>query len=102
MKVGDVLHASCSDMDYPILAIGKDANGNDCLTIEVEDINDFLDDGEEFGTSEPNLMRSEPERAVFHDVPWKAVEGHPDLIELRTPGGGCYRCTKLFSVKERP
>lgn len=97
MKAGDVLHASCSDTDYKVLAVGKDLNGNDCLTIEVEDINDFIDDDSTFG-DEPNLMYVEPKAAIFYDVPWRVFCGDTDRVELRTPGTGCYLCTKVFSI----
>ena len=99
VEPGKWLYASCSAVSFRILAVGKDANGNDCMTISGDDINEFIDDGEEIGSGEPNLMYVEPEAFILHDVPWKRVEGWPDIVELRTPGTGCYRCTKSFFVK---
>lgn len=40
-----------------------------------------------------------PETSViFRDVPYTVCEGYDELIECRTPGNGCYRCTKLFGL----
>ena len=95
MEAGRYLYASCSATCYRILAVGKDANGRDCLTMEVPDVNDFL----EFGEDWQNLMRVEPCAVTFRDVPWERVKGSPDQVRLWTPGDGCYRCTKLFSIR---
>ncbi len=100
VEAGKWLYASCSAVYFRVLSVGTDANGNDCLSIEVEDINEFLDDGEESMSGKPNLMYANPGTTVLHDVPWKRVQGHDDMVELRTPGTGCSRCTKLFFIKD--
>ena len=106
MKPGDTLYASCSAVEFEVLAVGKDLNDQDCVTIKVDDINEFIDDDwhmDDEGYT-PNLMYVEPKEVVIHDIPWKRIEDGLDgeeRVTLRTPGTGCYRCTKLFTVKEK-
>ena len=107
------LHASCSDEWYgPITRVGKDANGRDVIDFEVSgaQINDFLDtdverkDENDFDNiSLARLVLPGDARATLTNVPILSLDPAPEgskhpYITLDTPGHGCYRCTKLFSL----
>lgn len=105
-EVGHYLYATCAGEDYGrIIALGVDANGTPVMSIEVYNPDDLIiiSDNDDSAFSEPNLSSfklPEGTTMTIHDVQWK--QNYPDIpdhIECRTPGQGCYRCTKSFLLR---
>jgi len=107
LKVGKLLHASCSAEDYGrIVAIGEDDNGQPCIDIQLFHPNDLVDcgDDEHSGSENPltRLELSPGATLVLRAVHYKMYEQYPGMIMCNTPGNGCERCTKLFSLTDEP
>jgi hypothetical protein len=122
-RVGDRLHASCSDEDYgEVIAIGADDNAAPTVDLVMFDAQDLLGGSAEEdmqGGWSPSLCELElPEgvRPILRAVQWKSegndgytsdrdIDGYRStglVVELLTPGSGCYRCTKLFTIWRKP
>lgn len=119
-EIGDTLHASCSNEFYgEIIGIGKDDNGIPTIDIIVNRANDIIIRGEDSDFPDDHgLMELElPEgvKPILRNLQYKTVEPYTDFLFERdgynstgarvvcaTPGNGCYRCTKLFSVMRKP
>jgi hypothetical protein len=103
VRVGLYLHASCSAEDYgQIVGVGKDANGAPTIDIEVFHADDLISIAWDEKKDSPPLTRLEVSGAVkliLRDVQYQHSEKYPELIHCKTPGDGCYRCTKLFSLR---
>jgi hypothetical protein len=108
LERGMWLYASCSAEWFgPITRVYKDDNGRDLLDFELdaEQVNEFMDTGDndvdigfdKYGNARATFALGA--RATMTHVRYRP-SGHeyPDLFVLNTPGNGCYRCTKLFSV----
>lgn len=93
-KIGQLLYASCAGHHYGrILAVGKDANGESTIDIEVFHPNDMLS----FDDDVNALTRLElvpNTKVILHEVIYTMLE--QDRIICATPGNNCFRCTKLF------
>jgi hypothetical protein len=108
LRVGAYLHTSCNGVWWgPIKKIHQDANGRLVVDFEFssDDMGEFLDtyvDMTEPG-AEPNLAMVEMPsvRCLMRDVPLTKISDSGErLITLETPGDGCFRCSKLFSVHD--
>lgn len=106
-KVGQYLHSSCAGDDYGrIIAVGFDGNNTPTVDLEVFQLTSLLsfDDDEE----NPVLTTLEVEpntKLILRHVQYKYVGegyGNGPLVEFKTPGDGCYRCTSLFSLQDKP
>lgn len=125
-QVGDMLYASCAGAFYgEVVGIGEDANGIPTVDLKVFDSQDLIDFPWAEDENEPgNISKSWPDfhgltrlelpegvTPILRDVQWKRIhdqdssgyqcDGHVDTgttVECVTPGNGCYRCTKYFSV----
>ena len=101
--VGQWLMASCSAQSYGrILAVRKDANGLDTIDIEVSDPNDLIikidqDPGFEQG-SLTTLEVPDGVKLILRGVQY-LMNG--DRITCNTPGDGCFRCVKFFSLTDK-
>jgi len=113
-SVGHLLYASCSAEYYgEIVAVGEDANGQPTIDIRVEHTNDLIDceSVEPFTEPKPGewanplttIELPEGVRPILRHVQWRpSGPDYPDNIICNTPGNGCFRCTKLFTLhKER-
>lgn len=110
LSVGVYLHSSCrGETVGQIKRIGKDANDRDMVDFEFpgEDINEHLYTNE--GAAEIvasgtyNACRVRVPlgvRLIMADVPYFMTEY--GAISLETPGNGCYRCTGLFGLRDKP
>ena len=119
LKLGDWLHASCSDHVYgEVTLVGEDAEtlidtdddaasddrwGNpSMLQLEVSgDVFLRFVQYRKIGESSPagkfRYGRS-PNGRTMHDGPYITTG---DWVYMRTPGNGCYRCAKLFAVARK-
>lgn len=148
LRVGDYLHASCSDAIYgEVIGLGPDENGHPSVDLRIFDADDLLswpqaadDDGRIGGLGSNKewpeftgcaslelppgvtiiLRGLHHKRAGSDEKPGLYRWGkHPDssnathgdeathvstgkMVVVLTPGDGCFRCTKLFSVARRP
>jgi len=112
-EVGDYLYASCPGCDFgQIVGVGKDANDAPTIDIELYEPGDLIwFEDNDFQNPLTRLELPEGTKVILRDVQWKpagAYEGWDEAkswvttITCFTPGNGCYRCTKLFSLsKER-
>lgn len=127
IQIGDKLHASCSDCFYgTIVGLHKDGNNIDCIDIQVSEecIQDLINcetghppdnstqwpdaHGLEVLELPPgvlpilrNIQYKLSDRGADYDFwrgEWRSVG---TFITCNTPGNGCYRCTKLFSVMRK-
>lgn len=101
LRVCQYLHSSCSAMDYgQIIAVGNDENGVDTIDILVRDVQDLIDCDDEFAATSP-LTRIELPlgQVILRDVQVQRTD-RPDIIVCNTPGNGCFRCTKMFFVRD--
>lgn len=112
-EVDDYLYASCAGEDYgQILRVGKDPNGVPIIDIELynpQDLIWFKDS--DFQNPLTEIELPPDTKVILRDLQWKPAGGYESwdeekswitLISCFTPGNGCYRCTKLFSLhKER-
>lgn len=101
-QVGQYLFASCSAEDYGrVVAVGQDANGASTIDIEVLQPDDLVDcsDDSDVGTN-PLTTLEVPEgvKLVLRHVQYRAVEDR--YIICNTPGNNCFRCTKLFKLRD--
>lgn len=98
ITVGQFLYASCSNEWYgPITRVGKDANSRDVIDFDLSPpgVNEFIDSAKE------SLAYFRINGTIsLIDVPIIKIRKCEEVIfvELDTPGNGCFRCTKLFSV----
>lgn len=108
-KIGQYLYSTCSAEDYgKVLAIGVDGNGANVISIELNHAADITwceDDSEEFPS--PDLSRIEvlaEIKLILIDIQYREFNNeHEDsVIICRTPGNGCFRCTKMFWLKDKP
>jgi hypothetical protein len=105
--IGKYLYASCSAKDYGrILAVGEDANGVPTIDIEVLNVGELIhyDDDLENGENHLTSLKLEgtDARLILRGVQYKmsTTPGYPDNIVCDTPGDGCYRCTKIFTLHD--
>jgi hypothetical protein len=105
-KVGQWLFASCSAEDYgQILALGTDANGADVMDIRICNPQDLLrfehSPDEHNGWVAPLTLLDLPEGTpvILRAVQW---ERSGDCVVCNTPSNGCFRCTKLFWLRDAP
>lgn len=116
-EIGDRLYASCSAEFYgEIIGIGH----NNDLTIPVIDIivndpDDLVALGwdSEFPDGYVRLELPEGVKPILRGLRWKISSSDAymfekdgyvatgNLVVCNTPGNGCYRCTKLFSVMRK-
>lgn len=107
-KVGQWLHASCSDEYYgQIVAVGTDENDTPTIDIRLEDPDDLAGvDGEREGWQMSLTTIEVPEgvKLILRNVQWKATDSAngAEKIVCNTPGRGCYRCTSLFTLNDHP
>lgn len=104
-KIGQYLYASCAGEDYGrILIVGKDANDQDVLDVELYDPQNLvlLNDDSEFPEAHGLTSIELPEGTVviIRGLLWKWADEKEDMILCHTPGNGCYRCTKLFFLAD--
>ncbi len=110
-KVGQYLFSSCAGSDYGrIISVGNDANKRQTIDIEIFGPNDLIScegDNDPDSPQWPVLTTLEvPEgvNLILRNVQWE-IKGATDfgtMIECNTPGNGCYRCTKLFTLQDHP
>lgn len=105
-KIGQWLYASCSAVDYgEIVAVGIDDNGVSTIDIRVEDPQELIHFDEEFGgpgfgrNALTTLEIPAGVSLILRGLQYREVG--EDLIECHTPGSGCYRCTKLFTLRDQ-
>ncbi len=119
LRVGDALHASCSDQIYGrIVAMNDDGS----VDLDVDDLEDLLasvesDDISKYHPTEIRLTAAQrglgPYRVTHVRISKLEVGGWTGEpreglaftgahVTLDTPGDGCFRCTKLFSVLRKP
>lgn len=110
IQVGDVLHASCSDEDYATVTAvhyGVQSNIDDSVSTTVDLANVLLNDIVDTEWSETKDDVAKGYMHVDHDVRVNLYNVRVESIRrdeyglfvvLDTPGNGCYRCTRLFSV----
>jgi len=110
-EAGDYLYASCAGCNYgQILRVGNDANGIPTIDIEIYCPNDLIwFEDSEFQNPLTHLVLPNGTKVILRDVQWKPAGGYEGwdeaktwvtLISCFTPGNGCYRCTKLFSLSK--
>lgn len=104
-KVGQYLYATCSAEDYGrILSVGVDDNGVPTIDIEVFHPNDLIScDDEDDGFNSNGLESLEvPEgvKLILRNLQWK--DKGDGFIRCNTPANHCYRCTKLFILRDTP
>lgn len=111
-SVGSWLYASCSAQFYgEVIAVGEDANGQATIDIRIEDPNDLVEcrsididavaGPDDWVNPLTSMELPEGVKAILRHVQWRFRPyggNDPPLIECNTPGDGCCRCTKLFSV----
>lgn len=103
-REGQWLYASCAGETYgKVVRVGVDENGSAVLDIELQDPDVLADapcmECDEDPCEHVSLLRVEisPGAVItLRDVLWRSVG--QGLIECRTPGNGCARCTKVFSL----
>jgi len=101
-EAGQYLYASCSDSDYgQIVAVGEDANGAPTIDIRLIDPQDLVtcDDHGTNGWRDPLTTLEVTGDLVLRGVQWRPGEGHKGFIVCNTPGSECFRCTKLFQLR---
>lgn len=103
-RAGQYLFSSCAGDDYgQITKVGEDGNGAPTIDIELYNITDALWIDEEdpdfpFPLTTVALM---PEADVYLlNVQYKMLDDK--TIHCHTPGNGCFRCTKLFTLNDEP
>lgn len=104
--IGKYLYASCSAEEYGrIVGMGKDGNGFPTIDIEIFHPNDLIDcheDGDIPGSEHGLTWLDVPQgtKLILRDVLYRmsTTPGYPDNIICNTPGNGCFRCTKLFTL----
>lgn len=109
-EVGHYLHASCSAEDYGrILAVGADENGAPTIDIEVLHPQDLIscddDDDDEFESPTLTTLELPPgTKVILRNLQWRKLGDWDETISIvcNTPGNGCFRCTKLFSLQSEP
>ncbi len=118
-KVGDLLHASCSDEDFGrIVEVGEDANGTPTVDVECFDVDACFHyrHRKDQDPSDPTALGYQRYpmtrfvlpagvHGVFRDVQYRQKIEYPNHIELNMPEAGCYRCThwlRLHSEGESP
>lgn len=95
MKAGDYLYASCSAV---LFARVLDVSETAC-TIRLFDPSELdLDAGSSVITVGINDVYPDPKEA--HEDERGSWTG--EIVILDTPGDGCFRCTKMFSILDRP
>lgn len=104
-KVGQYLYASCSAQDYgKIIAVGRDDNGVTTIDIEVFHPDDLIscdDEGDGFNSHGLEHLELPPGvNLILRNLQWKDVGD--GLIRCNTPANNCYRCTKLFHLRDTP
>lgn len=102
-RAGLLLHASCSDCYVAeIRSVGTDDNDAPAVDVLVFDINEILHwpDEDEKGELNPLTRAELPAGAflVLRDVLYRTIG--EDGIILNLPDGGCFRCSKLFTMCE--
>jgi len=98
--VGQWLFSSCSAEYYgKILAVGKDANGADVIDIRMSNPNNLVSTEDDAALTRIDLPTGVD--VILRDVLWKSG-GEDGSIVCDTPGSGCYRCTKLFWLRDTP
>ena len=120
--IGDRLHSSCADDFYgEVTRVGVDDNGAPIVDLllfphGLESLIDFEEDKTNFPDFQhlTSLDISEGTPISLRDVQYKYVDdkdydrdiyGYQSTtyrVLVHTPGHGCYRCTKLFSVFRKP
>ena len=113
-KVGQWLHASCSDEDYgQIVAVGEDDNGIQTIDIRISNPQDLVTcDDKEWEDPLTTLEVSPGATLILRHVQWHPGSGEPESGEpesgkggyviCNTPGSECFRCTKLFQLRDEP
>ena len=108
-EVGQYLSASCAATDYgQIVAVGEDDNGAPTIDIRLIDPQDLVTvDDDEWEdplttlevTGDPALRGD----LILRYVQWRPSKGPSDddgtYIICNTPGSECFRCTKLFQLR---
>lgn len=101
-KPGQYLWASCAGDNYGrVIAVGVDGNGAPTIDIELKSVGDLISSEDDDEWPNPDLTQAEvPEgvKVILRNVQWRAgfVSDGISTIHCRTPGNGCYRCTKFF------
>lgn len=100
-RIGQHLWSSCAGENYgTIIAVGKDDNNTPIIDIEVADINNLVwIETETNEWPEPVLSHVELQpttKIILRNLQYKIIN---EYIICNTPGNGCYRCTKLFTLK---
>lgn len=119
IKVGDALYSSCKGDYYgEVIGVGFDGNNIPTIDIGVFDAGDLIAIGNTADEGWPDyhgLMELElPEGVlpILRNVQYKLSEHRSGLegmlngtytstgiyVTCLTPGNGCFRCTKFFSV----
>jgi hypothetical protein len=107
-KIGQYLFASCSASDYGrIVAVGRDENGADTIDILVTDPQDLIDCEHDPDTPRGwiaplTTVEFPPGDVVLRGVQWRTDTSIDGYIVCNTPGDGCFRCTKLFELRDGP
>lgn len=113
-KVGQFLHSTCSASDYGrIIARGKyqdDENEQEYDTIDIliNDPNDLIDSSfvEQGMQVQVYVKESLALCSVRYSIkstetdPWDATDAPGIWIQCDTPGNGCFRCKKLFRLRD--
>lgn len=109
-KIGQLLWSSCAGESYgKILAVGVDDNKTPVIAIELTTISDIAwtnDEDETFPQPDLHFVEIPPGvHVILRDIQyklWEPCEDGRQIIECRTPGNGCYRCTKCFTLRDEP
>lgn len=97
------MHTSCNDGWYHIREVYIDFNGTPCLEIELWNPNDFIDSEEQDENdaliNNAQFIFPKDQSFILTDVPYEIYYDHDTIfIRCHTPGNGCTRCTKSFTL----
>lgn len=103
-KCGQYLHSSCSGEDYGrIIKVGQDDNKTSTISIELFNADDICycdDEDPKFPHPILTYVELPPNiKVILHDLQYRMMG---EFIICNTPGNGCLRCTKLFSLCDTP
>lgn len=104
--VGQYLYSTCAGEDYgQIIGVGLDDNGTPVIDILLSNVNDIAwteDEDEDFPNPDLHSVELPKETPVkLKNVQYR-MAAEQNIIICRTPGNGCYRCTKMFWLQNEP